>query len=100
MTAYVTYDVFTDAPFGGNPLAVIPDARGVPETRMQQIAQEFNYSETVFVLPPEDPVNTARLRIFTPTVEVPFAGHPLIGTAVALSDLGHGLRCGWNVALG
>ncbi len=90
MTAYLTYDVFTDRPFGGNPLAVIPDAAHLPEDQLQKIAREFNYSETVFLLPPQDPGNTARLRIFTPTMEVPFAGHPTIGAAVALSELGHG----------
>ncbi len=90
MYDYLVYDVFTDTPFGGNPLAVLPDASGIPEDRLQKIAREFNFSETTFVLPPEDPAHTARVRIFTPTQEVPFAGHPLIGTAVALNDLGRG----------
>ena len=89
MTQFFTYDVFTDTPFGGNPLAVIPQAAALPEAQLQQIAREFNYSETVFILPPRDPANTARLRIFTPTMEVPFAGHPTIGAAVALSEAGH-----------
>jgi trans-2,3-dihydro-3-hydroxyanthranilate isomerase len=88
MTGYIVYDVFTDAPFGGNPLAVIPDAAGLAEGLFQKIAREFNFSETVFVLPPKDPAHTARLRIFTPTQEVPFAGHPTIGAAVALNDEG------------
>lgn len=88
MTGYLVYDVFTDAPFGGNPLAVIPDAAGLAEELFQKIAREFNFSETVFVLPPRDPAHTARLRIFTPTQEVPFAGHPTIGAAVALNDAG------------
>lgn len=90
MTRYLTYDVFTDRPFGGNPLAVVPEATSLPEDQLQKIAREFNYSETVFLYPPEDSANTARLRIFTPTMEVPFAGHPTIGAAVALSEMGHG----------
>ena len=81
---YVTLDVFTDRPFGGNPLAVIPDARGLDAAQMQAIATEFNYSETTFVLPPADPRHTARVRIFTPTNEIPFAGHPNVGTAFVL----------------
>ena len=88
MTAYLVYDVFTDTVFGGNPLAIIPDATGLDEALLQKIAREFNYSETTFVYPPEDPAHWARMRIFTPTQEVPFAGHPTIGTAVALSELG------------
>lgn len=88
MTAYRVYDVFSDAPFGGNQLAVIPDATGLREEDLQRIAREFNYSESTFVFPAEDPANTAKVRIFTPTMEVPFAGHPTIGTSVALSDLG------------
>jgi trans-2,3-dihydro-3-hydroxyanthranilate isomerase len=83
---YVTVDVFTTQRFGGNPLAVITDGRGVSTEQMQQIAAEFNYSETTFVLPPEDPKNTARVRIFTPRAEVPFAGHPNVGTAFVLAQ--------------
>ena len=90
MTAYFVYDVFTDAPFGGNQLAVIPDAAVLPEAQLQKIAREFNYSESVFLYPPDVPDQTARIRIFTPSTEVPFAGHPTIGAAVALADLGHG----------
>ncbi|KAA0914686.1 PhzF family phenazine biosynthesis protein [Aquicoccus porphyridii] len=90
MTRYLTFDVFTSQPFGGNPLAVIPDARGLPEATLQKIAAEFNYSETTFVYPPVDPGNTAHVRIFTPTMEIPFAGHPTIGTAVALARAGYG----------
>ncbi len=89
MTTYFVYDVFTDKPFGGNQLAVFPDASGLPEDRLQDIAAEFNFSEVTFVTPPNDPANTARVRIFTPTSEIPFAGHPTIGTAIALRDLGH-----------
>lgn len=90
MTEYFVYDVFTKAPFGGNPLAVIPDAETLPEDDLQRIAREFNFSETVFLFAPDAPGQTAKVRIFTPTMEIPFAGHPTIGTAVALSDLGHG----------
>ena len=86
---YFVYDVFTDTPFGGNQLAVIPDATGLSDTDMLTIAREFNFSETSFVLPPDDPNHTARVRYFTPTRELPFAGHPTIGTAIMLSDLGN-----------
>ena len=82
-----TLDVFTDTPFAGNPLAVVLDCDGLSTDRMQAIAREFNLSETVFVLDPVDPVNTARLRIFTPTRELPFAGHPTIGAAVLIAQL-------------
>lgn len=81
---YVTVDVFTEDRFAGNQLAVIPDARGLSDRQMQAIATEFGYSEVTFVLPPEDPSNTARVRIFTPTMEIPFAGHPNVGTAFVL----------------
>ena len=89
MTEYLVYDVFTDTPFGGNQLAVFPDAAGLPEDKLQSIAAEFNFSEVTFVYPPADPAHTARVRIFTPTTEVNFAGHPTIGTLIALSDLGY-----------
>jgi len=82
---YVTLDVFTDRAFGGNPLAVLLDAQGLSGDEMQAIAAEFNYSETTFVLPPENPAHTARVRIFTPKAEMPFAGHPNVGTAFALA---------------
>ena len=85
---YLVYDVFTDTRFGGNQLAVFPDATGLPEGELQAIAREFNFSEVTFVYPPQDPAHTARVRIFTPTTEVRFAGHPTIGTAIALHDLG------------
>ncbi len=90
MTQFFVYDVFSDRPFGGNPLAVIPDASALPEDALQNIAREFNFSESTFVFPPDDPTNTAKVRIFTPTQEIPFAGHPTIGTAIALADLGRG----------
>lgn len=85
---YLVYDVFTATRFGGNQLAVFPDASVLPEDQLQAIAREFNFSEVTFVTPPQDPAHTARVRIFTPTTEVPFAGHPTIGTAIALHDLG------------
>ena len=84
---YVTLDVFTDRPFGGNQLAVFPDATGIPESALLNIAREFNYSETTFCYPPVDASNAARVRIFTPGSELPFAGHPTVGTAIALHAL-------------
>ncbi|MGK6311979.1 PhzF family phenazine biosynthesis protein [Neorhizobium sp. DT-125] len=81
---FVTVDVFTSERFTGNPLAVVPDARGLTPRQMQAIAAEFGYSESTFVLPPENVENTARVRIFTPTMEIPFAGHPNVGTAFVL----------------
>lgn len=87
---YAVYDVFTDAPFGGNPLAVVFGADGLNDSQMQLIAREFNFSETVFLLGATDASNTAKLRIFTPTQELPFAGHPIIGAVIALSDQGAG----------
>jgi trans-2,3-dihydro-3-hydroxyanthranilate isomerase len=81
---FVTLDVFTDRPFTGNPLAVVLDSGGLDQRAMQAIAREFNLPETVFVLPPAEPKHTAKLRIFTPAVELPFAGHPTVGTAVLL----------------
>jgi predicted PhzF superfamily epimerase YddE/YHI9 len=86
---FVTVDVFTDRQFGGNPLAVVLDARGLATAQMQAIASEFNLAETTFVLPPKDPRNTAHVRIFTPKAEMPFAGHPNVGTAFVLARLGH-----------
>lgn len=82
---YFTCDVFTRDRFGGNQLAVLPDARGMSTRQMQQVAREFNYSETTFVLPPEQGY-TRKVRIFTPTREIPFAGHPNIGTAFVLAS--------------
>jgi trans-2,3-dihydro-3-hydroxyanthranilate isomerase len=84
---FVTVDVFAARAFGGNPLAVFPDAQGLDPARMQAIAREFNYAETTFVLPPADPANTALVRIFTPVRELPFAGHPNVGTAFVLARL-------------
>ena len=85
---FLTCDVFTARRFGGNQLAVLPDAGGLDTAAMQRLAAEFNYSETTFVLPPSDPANLARVRIFTPRSEMPFAGHPTVGTALALAWLG------------
>lgn len=85
---YHTLDVFTDRAFGGNPLAFFPDATRIPEEALQSIALEMNLSETVFVYPPRDPKHTRRVRIFTPVLEMPFAGHPTVGCAFALAALG------------
>jgi trans-2,3-dihydro-3-hydroxyanthranilate isomerase len=82
---YITVDVFTDRAFGGNPLAVILDAGGLSTAQMQAIATEFNYSETTFVLPPQDKAHDAQVRIFTVRSELPFAGHPNVGTAFVLA---------------
>src|SRR5690349_9335303 len=82
---YITVDVFTDRAFGGNPLAVVLDAEGLSTEQMQAIATEFNYSETTFVLPPADKANDANVRIFTVRSELPFAGHPNVGTAFVLA---------------
>jgi trans-2,3-dihydro-3-hydroxyanthranilate isomerase len=81
-------DVFTGDPFGGNPVAVFPDAQDLTDHQLQQIAREMNLSETVFVLPPTDQAAVVRLRIFTPTQEIPFAGHPVLGTFYVLAQLG------------
>ncbi len=83
---FVTVDVFTETRFGGNPLAVLPDARGLDTATMQSLAREFNLSETTFVLPPDDPGHDARVRIFTPAGEMPFAGHPNVGTGFVLAQ--------------
>src|SRR5204862_1927208 len=85
---FMTVDVFTDRRFGGNPLAVVLDGRGLATQQMQSIATEFNLAETTFVLPPKDPAHTAEVRIFTPRAELPFAGHPNIGTAFVLALAG------------
>jgi trans-2,3-dihydro-3-hydroxyanthranilate isomerase len=86
--SFHTADVFTTRPFGGNQLAVFPDAAGLSDRTMQAIARELNLSETVFVLPPADPAHTRKLRIFTPGTELPFAGHPTVGTAFVLAAIG------------
>jgi trans-2,3-dihydro-3-hydroxyanthranilate isomerase len=86
---FVTVDVFTDRQFGGNPLAVVLNANNVSDFQMQAIAAEFNLAETTFVLPPKDTSNTAHVRIFTPRAEMPFAGHPNVGTAFVLAREGN-----------
>ncbi|MBN8292610.1 PhzF family phenazine biosynthesis protein [Rhodobacter sp. NTK016B] len=87
MLNFETWDVFTRTPFSGNPLAIVHDAGDLTVAQMQTIAREFNLSETIFTLPPRDPAHRARVRIFFPTAEIPFAGHPTIGCAIALSGL-------------
>ena len=82
---FATLDVFTQRRFAGNPLAVVLEGEGLDTAAMQQVAREFNHPETVFVLPPQDQAHCARLRIFTPARELPFAGHPTVGTAVLLA---------------
>ncbi len=86
--AYAIADVFTDRSFGGNQLAVVFEAEGLSTEQMQAVAREFNFAETTFVLPPDEPGATARLRIFTPGAEMPFAGHPTVGSAAVLAALG------------
>jgi trans-2,3-dihydro-3-hydroxyanthranilate isomerase len=85
---FLILDVFTDRAFAGNQLAVLPEARGLDTESMQKFAREFNFSETIFVLPPENPAFTRRVRIFTPMRELPFAGHPTVGCAAALASIG------------
>ena len=82
---YLTLDVFSSTPFGGNQLAVFPDARAIPDGQLLAITREFNFSEVTFCYPPADAAHTRRVRIFTPGGEVPFAGHPIIGTAAAIA---------------
>lgn len=84
---FYTCDVFTETPFGGNQLAVLPSAEGLSDRQMQQITREFNYSETSFVFPPEHG-HTRKVRLFTPAQEIPFAGHPNVGTAFVLASTG------------
>ena len=87
---FTIVDVFSDRAFGGNQLAVFPSAEGISDATMQQLAREFNFAETTFVLPPLDPAHTCRVRIFTPRAELPFAGHPTVGTAAVLASLDGG----------
>ena len=97
---FVTLDVFTERRFAGNQLAVVLDPAGLDTATMQAIAREFNYPETVFVLPPREPAHRAALRIFTPAAELPFAGHPTVGTAVLLGRVGGGAACEFVVEEG
>jgi trans-2,3-dihydro-3-hydroxyanthranilate isomerase len=96
---YVVADVFTQHPYGGNQLAVVLDSEGLTTAQMLAITREFNFSESTFVLPPDDPAHTARVRIFTAACEVPFAGHPNVGTAFVLARMGEvfGRRIGDTV---
>ena len=87
---FATLDVFTDRPFAGNPLAVVMGADGLSTVQMQTIAREFNLSETIFVMAPREAGHRARVRIFFPTSEISFAGHPTIGCAIALASLDAG----------
>jgi trans-2,3-dihydro-3-hydroxyanthranilate isomerase len=86
MLPFHVYDVFTDTPFTGNPLAIVEQADDLTRAQMQTIARQFNLSETIFVQTPEDPAHTAKVRIFFPTAEIPFAGHPTIGCAIHLGQ--------------
>ena len=83
---FFTLDVFTETALAGNPLAVVLDSEGLGDARMQAIAAEFNLSETVFVFEPRNAINSASVRIFTPARELPFAGHPTVGTAALLAS--------------
>jgi len=85
---FIIADVFTTTPFGGNPLAVFPDATGISDADMQAFAREINFTETTFVLPPREPQHAFRVRIFSPQTELPFAGHPTVGTAAVLRGIG------------
>lgn len=96
---YEVYDVFTAEVLNGNPLAIVHDAEGLDERAMQRIAREFNLSETVFILPAKNPAHTAWIRIFTPDYEMPFAGHPTVGSAVALARKRFGEDAGDQDAL-
>jgi len=90
MLEFSTYDVFTTAPYAGNPLAIVRGAEGLSTAQMQTMAAEFNLSETIFVRPPNDPAHTAEVRIFFPTAEIPFAGHPTVGCAIHLAEAAMG----------
>ncbi len=94
-----TLDVFTDKRFGGNPLAVVHDADALSTEQMQTITREFNLSETIFVMKPEDPANTARVRIFFPGGEMPFAGHPTLGCAILLAEMKHKPGCSFETEI-
>ena len=86
MLPFHVHDVFTARPFAGNPLAIVEEADGLTDAQMQTIARQFNLSETIFIQTPEDAAHTAKVRIFTPTAEIPFAGHPTIGCALFLAE--------------
>ena len=94
-----TLDVFTAVKFSGNPLAVVLDADALSTEQMQTIAREFNLSETIFVLKPENPANTAKVRIFLPNAEIPFAGHPTVGCAILLASMKHKPGCAFETMI-
>jgi trans-2,3-dihydro-3-hydroxyanthranilate isomerase len=94
-----TYDVFTNRAFGGNPLAIVEEADALSDVQMQTIAREFNLSETIFVRKPEDAANTASVRIFLPTAEIPFAGHPTIGCAIHLARKKYKEGCSFETGI-
>ena len=94
-----TLDVFTGKKFGGNPLAVVLDADALSDAQMQTIAREFNLSETIFVMKPVDPANTAKVRIFFPTAEIPFAGHPTVGCAILLASKKYKDGCSFETSI-
>ncbi len=96
---FVTYDVFTKDKFSGNPLAIVQDADGLSTAQMQMIAREFNLSETIFVRKPVDPAHTASVRIFFPTAEIPFAGHPTIGCAIFLAEGKYKAGCSFETRI-
>ncbi|MFN4141334.1 PhzF family phenazine biosynthesis protein [Aestuariivirga sp.] len=94
-----TYDVFTNRRFGGNPLAIVEEADQLSDAQMQVIAREFNLSETIFVRKPKDPANTASVRIFFPTAEIPFAGHPTVGCAIHLAAKKYKEGCSFETTI-
>ncbi len=96
---FCTLDVFTNRRFGGNPLAVVLDADALTTEQMQTICREFNLSETIFVMKPENPANTARVRIFLPGGEMPFAGHPTVGCAVLLAEMNYKPGCSFETEI-
>lgn len=97
--SFHTLDVFTAKRFGGNPLAVVLAADGLTTQQMQTVAREFNLSETIFVMAPEDPANTAKVRIFFPTDEIPFAGHPTVGCAILLAEMKNKPGCSFETEI-
>jgi trans-2,3-dihydro-3-hydroxyanthranilate isomerase len=94
-----TYDVFTNRHFSGNPLAIVEEADALSDPQMQTIAREFNLSETIFVRTPSDPANTASVRIFFPTAEIPFAGHPTVGCAIHLASKKYKPGCSFETTI-
>jgi trans-2,3-dihydro-3-hydroxyanthranilate isomerase len=94
-----TYDVFTNRRFSGNPLAIVEEADALSDAQMQAIAREFNLSETIFVRTPKDPANTASVRIFFPTAEIPFAGHPTVGCAIHLASRKYKPGCSFETTI-